>query len=611
MRNDLTDYLAPARREPAGDSGARSAREATRARDMSNPGAPNRDAPDSGGSRNDDARPRFTLAQTADRPERAREAARSGASAGAGAAQEDAARARDARSGTSPAALMQGRGETVEGSGKSLSPDSLAAILNALAGEAEPGGSTDGKAEKGIIAEAGEAADGTPSGIQTVLAAQAERVAQADGEAEEDTDAGDADVAGDEGEAIAVAEAGGARTEAEAQEVGQRLLAAISGAAPDDVQDDASEEGQSDTGEGEESQQATAAVPAQLTGADEALQPARRDGGPVAASPVTGDAPRAPQGNAAATSATAQITATGDAAAAGSNPDAKGQGGGQGEGQGEGEAAAEAAQAEQTRRSGRVAGDENRSGVALEALRRALGAEAGGDRAALAPGDAAQAASRTGEQMARMMQVGAEGSPMQIQGASQGAAQAAAEASTTANGQANAAGQAGTAATQTNGSVLINTPLSAVPVTLGMKAMGGASRFDIRLDPAELGRIAVSLDIDDEGTVKARLVVDRVETLQLLQRDARTLERAFEQAGLKPSEDGIDLSLRDDGDRHAGRDEGGAEEDRGRGPGDGDGRDGDKSEKGLAAAEIRALARETLLARQALRRALGGVDLSI
>jgi flagellar hook-length control protein FliK len=55
----------------------------------------------------------------------------------------------------------------------------------------------------------------------------------------------------------------------------------------------------------------------------------------------------------------------------------------------------------------------------------------------------------------------------------------------------------------------------------------------------------VRLEIADDGAVQARLVVDRVETLALLQRDARTLESAFEQAGLKPSEGGIDLTLRD------------------------------------------------------------------
>lgn len=599
MRNDLTDYLPPARREPAGDAGVRAAREVTRAREVANPGGSNRDAHEGDGSRSDDARPQFTLPQTADRPERARGTARG--DTGAHAAQEGAAHAQDARSGTSPAALMQAKGETVADSGKAMPSDSLAAILKALAGEAQPDGSTDGKDAKGIAAQAGEIAANTPSGIK------AEFAAKADGEAGEDKGSGAAERAGDEDKAIVVAETGGDGTEAEAQGVGQGLVEAASGAPADDVREGAPDERQSDAREGEESQQATAAVLAQRATGDETLRPARLDGGPVATSPVSGDAPRVPQGNAASASATAQITATGGSAASGSNPDAQGHGGGQGEG----EAGAGAAQVELTRRTARGAGDENRSGVALEALRRALGSEVGGDRAALAPGDAAQTASRTGEQMARMMQVGAEGSPMQIQGAFQGVAQAAAEASTTANGQANAAGQAGTAATQTNGSVLINTPLSAVPVTLGMKAMGGASRFDIRLDPVELGRIAVSLDIDDEGTVKARLVVDRVETLQLLQRDARTLERAFEQAGLKPSEDGIDLSLRDDGERYAGNRDGNREDDEAREPADGRGRDADEDEKGLAAAEIRALARETLQARQALRRALGGVDLSI
>lgn len=96
------------------------------------------------------------------------------------------------------------------------------------------------------------------------------------------------------------------------------------------------------------------------------------------------------------------------------------------------------------------------------------------------------------------------------------------------------------------------TPLHVVPVEIGAKALAGNKRFDIRLDPAELGRIDVSLEISDKGEVSARLTVDRVETLHMLQRDARTLERAFEQAGLKPSEGGIDMSLRDSSDQQAG-----------------------------------------------------------
>lgn len=96
------------------------------------------------------------------------------------------------------------------------------------------------------------------------------------------------------------------------------------------------------------------------------------------------------------------------------------------------------------------------------------------------------------------------------------------------------------------------TPLHVVPVEIGARALAGNKRFDIRLDPAELGRIDVSLEISDKGEVSAKLTVDRVETLHMLQRDARTLERAFEQAGLKPSEGGIDMSLRDSGDQQAG-----------------------------------------------------------
>lgn len=103
--------------------------------------------------------------------------------------------------------------------------------------------------------------------------------------------------------------------------------------------------------------------------------------------------------------------------------------------------------------------------------------------------------------------------------------------------------------------VLDDVPLGAVPIAIGMRSLAGASRFEIRLDPPELGRIAVSLTIED-GEVSARLVVDRVETLQLLSRDAKTLERAFEQAGLKAGENAVQISLREQpgaGDRRDGQ----------------------------------------------------------
>lgn len=75
-------------------------------------------------------------------------------------------------------------------------------------------------------------------------------------------------------------------------------------------------------------------------------------------------------------------------------------------------------------------------------------------------------------------------------------------------------------------------------------ASEGHNRFQIRLDPAELGRIDVRMDIDTKGTLNARLTVERAETLDLLQRDQRALEKALAQAGLDSSKTNLEFSLR-------------------------------------------------------------------
>lgn len=72
----------------------------------------------------------------------------------------------------------------------------------------------------------------------------------------------------------------------------------------------------------------------------------------------------------------------------------------------------------------------------------------------------------------------------------------------------------------------------------------GNTRFQIRLDPPELGRIDVKLDIDKSGQVHARLTVEKAETLDLMQRDQRGLERALQQAGLDGSKTNLEFSLK-------------------------------------------------------------------
>ncbi|HET9717202.1 MAG TPA: flagellar hook-length control protein FliK [Pseudolabrys sp.] len=88
-------------------------------------------------------------------------------------------------------------------------------------------------------------------------------------------------------------------------------------------------------------------------------------------------------------------------------------------------------------------------------------------------------------------------------------------------------------------------PLEGVAIQIAAKAHAGKNRFEIRLDPPELGRIDVRLDVDRDGKVTSRLIVDRVETLDLLRRDASGLERALQEAGLKTSDNGLQFSLRD------------------------------------------------------------------
>lgn len=91
----------------------------------------------------------------------------------------------------------------------------------------------------------------------------------------------------------------------------------------------------------------------------------------------------------------------------------------------------------------------------------------------------------------------------------------------------------------------------------------GDTRFMIRLDPPQLGRVDVQMDVLSDGRVHATLSAERGDTLDVLQRDARILERAFQDAGLKP--DQLNFQLREEdkrgpfgfeGDGQAGQGEG-------------------------------------------------------
>ena len=105
-------------------------------------------------------------------------------------------------------------------------------------------------------------------------------------------------------------------------------------------------------------------------------------------------------------------------------------------------------------------------------------------------------------------------------------------------------------------------PVTGLAVEIATQAFAGKQRFEIRLDPPELGRIDVRLEIDRDGNVSSKLVVERSETLDMLRRDAPQLERALQQAGLKTSDNALEFSLRQhtaERDNHASS-RGGADE---------------------------------------------------
>jgi len=90
--------------------------------------------------------------------------------------------------------------------------------------------------------------------------------------------------------------------------------------------------------------------------------------------------------------------------------------------------------------------------------------------------------------------------------------------------------------------------IEGVALEIATQASEGRQRFEIRLDPPELGRIDVRLDFTRDGQVTARLVVDRAETLDLLRRDSSNLERTLESAGLRTDDSGLQFSLRNQSD---------------------------------------------------------------
>ncbi len=88
-----------------------------------------------------------------------------------------------------------------------------------------------------------------------------------------------------------------------------------------------------------------------------------------------------------------------------------------------------------------------------------------------------------------------------------------------------------------------------VAASLIKSAQSGENQtLKLQLNPPELGRIEVHMQFTKDKTMKAHMVIEKPETMLMLQRDAQVLERALQEAGMESG--GGNLSFELSGDRN-------------------------------------------------------------
>ena len=84
-------------------------------------------------------------------------------------------------------------------------------------------------------------------------------------------------------------------------------------------------------------------------------------------------------------------------------------------------------------------------------------------------------------------------------------------------------------------------------------AAEGLDKISIRLDPGNLGKVDIKMEVGHDGRLMAVIAADKPETLAMLQRDVQNLEQSLRDAGLKTSSDSLSFTLRDQGQTADGR----------------------------------------------------------
>ncbi|CUW37240.1 putative Flagellar hook-length control protein [Magnetospirillum sp. XM-1] len=147
------------------------------------------------------------------------------------------------------------------------------------------------------------------------------------------------------------------------------------------------------------------------------------------------------------------------------------------------------------------------------------------------------------------------------------------------------AGQAAQSAARTPRTQLQAQVMEQVSVQIDKQVKDGADTIKIQLKPHELGKIEIKLEVSADGRVSATVTADKPETLAMLQKDAKGLEKALEDAGLKPDTAATSFSLKGgEQQQNADRGNNNARSRRGRSRGNGGGEEAQMAGAGAAQA---------------------------
>ncbi|KIL99632.1 Flagellar hook-length control protein FliK [Paramagnetospirillum magnetotacticum MS-1] len=137
------------------------------------------------------------------------------------------------------------------------------------------------------------------------------------------------------------------------------------------------------------------------------------------------------------------------------------------------------------------------------------------------------------------------------------------------------AGQAAQTAARTPRTLVQAQVMEQVTVQIDKQVKDGADTIKIQLKPYDLGKIEIKLEVSADGHVTATVSADKPETLAMLQKDAKGLEKALEDAGLKPDSTATTFSLKGgEQQQNADRNHNNTRSRRGRGRGAANGEDG-------------------------------------